>query len=747
MPIVKPLPQAVMYGINDRSRLIQFINEQIPAHFPLIYTLAGWGSYDGEVVSEVPTSIYGSDITDPNSPYGTHQSLLAGELLGVGNSVMCKRVKLEGAKQALIRLSLEVATFLKPVFKRDENNQVVYQIVGHERVPVIESYINGTRLIWHSSITGDEFYPENFKTFGTGIPLANIRPGTTVGNVPSYYPKNTLSHGSFTLDPNGATVQLSSTMYPILDALFVYDGDRGNRIGFTFTDVTTNNSTNINLSASLGSYLYGLQIIEIDPVTNRRTVINNLDGESTSQMVFGESVYNPRDNTVLSVKDILEEKYDLFEKVHFYKSNYDKVMKDIINGRSTGGIVVEGETNFFHESTESLALYGIVDILRGVGTDGNPYTSFTVEDGPGFNGILINHQYPIMGMKGSDGLVYDASGAPNNLENLRLFDEAVKAELLNFGETGFDMRDMAKYPITTLWDTGFSIETKKALAGILARRRDVWIALATFTVADYIDVVEVDDSRISCAGASTSAAWYGSVLDAIEIDGDLYQFPNDTRLQALGDRLATLGVRLFACFFNGSYIKPANGITSLKAQVEAAIGSQLYYYRDIPVENTGPRVAYYIESINPTKETRVRIRPGTTDGFDPLSEIIGQYFFESPESNEFDYLNFFEDQNRTLGKHNLKDGPIESELFYYQLIVCLSKYVPRAISCAGATSEAAFILDPKQLYSLKINGVQRGVGLTIKDMMSVFTAIRLDTRAYLATPEMIAESQDDNGAL
>lgn len=726
MPIVNARPQAVLYGINDRSRLIQTINELIPAHFPLVYTLAGWGSYDGEVVTQGTNSIYGSDVTDPNSPYGTHQSLLGGELLKVGNSVMMKRVKLENAKQALIRLSVEVATFLKPVYKRDENNAVVFQIVNHERVPVIESYINGTRLVWHSSSTSDGFYPDNFKEFGTGIPMTNFRPGTTVGNLPSYYPKQTLSHGSITLDPQQPVINLTSTIYPILDALLVYDGTRGNNIGLLFNDVTSNNTVNINLSASLGSFTYGLQVTEFDPVTGRRSVINSLLGDSSHNVVFGEAVYNPRDNTVMSVKDVLEENYDLFEKAHFYKANYDKVMREVINGRSSNGIVITGEENYLLESTEALSLYGLVDILKGVGTDGNPYTSFTTSDSPAFKGILINNDYPINGINGSDGLVYDAAGAPDNLENLRLYDEAVSYELENFGDTGHALRDMAKYPITTLWDTGYSIDTKKAMASVLARRRDIYVALATFTVADYIDVVEVDDSRISCAGASTSVAFNATVLAAIEIDGDLFIFPNDWRAQALGDKLQQFGMRL--------YIAPATAEAS-SPEVESTLFDEilntqgdLVYYKDI-VQDLAPDInyLYYIENINPNKDTRLRIRPPIDERFPSIIT-----YDESERLLEAGLPNFtYPSQNRTLG---VITNDVDED---YQVTVCLSKYIPRAISCAGATSEVAIVLDPQQLYSLKINSIPRGVGLTVADMLSVFASIKLDARTYIATNTMI----------
>lgn len=739
MSIVNPMPQAILYGINDRSKLIQTINENIPAHFPLLYTLAGWGSYDGEVITSDITEKYGSDVTDPNSPYGTHQSLLAGELLGVGNSVMTKRVKLHKAKQALIRLSVEVATFLKPVYQRDENNAIVYRIVNGVRTPVVDSYINATRLIWHTTNTADPFYPANFKDFGKGITLSNFRTGNTVGNVPAHYPKNTLSHGSVTLDPNAGMISLGSTIYPILDALMVYDGNRGNQIGLVFDDITSGNSNNINLSASLGSYIYGLKIVEIDTQTGRRMTIPNLNGESSSNIVFGESVYNPRTNAVMSIKDVLEENYELFEKAHLYHANYEKVMREVFQGRTTSGIVVTGEEEYLGSSTESLILYGIVDILKGAGTDSQPYTAFTVEDGPAFGGILLNDDHPVYGMGGSDGLVYDATGAPDRLENLRLFDEAVRFEFENFGDTGYAFRDMAKYPITTIWDTGFALATKKAMCSVLARRRDIYVALATFTVADYVEVVDIIDTRISCAGATSVTAFVATLLNAIEIDGELFTFPNDIRFQAMGDLLAQYGLRLMISPVVESRSNLNLGqVNDLYSEICNQYGiSHLFHYKELVNSPVNPTVQYiyYIENINPNKETRIRIRPAEDDYFP--SEQTLQAGETYPLTVYLDMLAELRYQNRTLGKVS---GPeVIDEDPRYQVTVCLSKYVPRAISCAGATSEVAVILDTTQRYSLMINGVARGVGLTVKEMTDVFKALKLEVKLYVATEDMTVD--------
>lgn len=737
MTIQKATPQAITYGINDKSvPLIEAVNEAVPAHLPLIYTLAGWGSYDAELVDDGNAAQYGAGIFDNNSPYGTHQTVLAQSLLAVGNPIMLKRVRLDGAKKSRIRISVEVATFLKPIYMYDDIGNIVYQNVGGISKPVVREYINATRLNWHTTVTADRFYPEAYRGHRKGLNLTGFRSGNLTGAVSPNYPKNTLSHASASLEPTGTFATLNTTLYPILDVELIHDGQYGDQIGLVLSDVTANNSINTTLAASLNSYIYGLQVIEYDPITQRRRVIEGINGDATQSVVFGHDVYNPRTSNIMSIKDVLEQNYNLFGEVHFYKENYDRVLENALVGRLHSGFIVKGEQDYLYESTDTLDIHSVLNILGGTNASGQPYQSFTVTDSPAFGGVLINGEYPIYGFDGADGLVYDAAGAPDRLENLKLFDEAVRYELNNFGDTGENLLDMAKYPISTLWDTGFALDTKKALATVLGKRRDIYIVFATFTVADYVESVDNADNRISCVGASSSVMVFSTAIDCIFLDEVEFYFPNDVAFQALGAKLQEYGIRLSIVDLEAPRVtdNETMGGDSLAIGLEIK-GLVPIHYLDfgntIGASETYLQSTMYglvLDNMNPKAQTRVRFRPHTESRYPVTAEnSFGMEYMQyvaCPDSFEFSIQN----NNRTLG---YVDGEFTlDELDAYQVTVCLDKYVPRAISCDGATPEVGIILDNTKLYSLAINGEVRAIGMTVHEIMEVLNTQNATTRAY-----------------
>src|SRR5699024_10988497 len=90
---------------------------------------------------------------------------------------------------------------------------------------------------------------------------------------------------------------------------------------------------------------------------------------------------------------------------------------------------------------------------------------------------------------GHDGYNDENKGyVTNRVSNLEIFDAGVKSYFDTMVD-GHELCDIAKYPITTVYDTGFSMKTKMSFRNILPIRPDVWIGLSAFMVADhYIDI-------------------------------------------------------------------------------------------------------------------------------------------------------------------------------------------------------------------------------------------------------------------
>lgn len=740
MSIQNATPQALLYAIDDNSQqLVEQVNEIVPAHLPLIYTLAGWGSYDAELVMGSPMAKYGTNILDNNSPYATHQTVLASTLLGAGNPVMLKRVKLPDAKQSHIRISVEVATFLKPVYEKDVYGAIVYEINNGSTVPVVKEWINGTRLIWHVSEKSEQYYLEQFRSHGKGIPITGVRSGNVVGELPDIYPSKNLSNASTTLDPNGPIITLNTTFYPILDLKFLYDGNEGNNYGIVLTSGIDKTNDNDQLAITVNEFIYNLKVVEQDPKTKRITTIKNKLGDYTNKVVFGNDVYDPRTSGILSIKDVLEQNYDLFEDVYLYKSNYDKVKTLLLNGRQHNGFIVKGEESYLQNSVDTLDVLGIINILQGTNSTGVEYSSFTVSDSIAFGGISFNNETIIQGYGGSDGLVYDATGAPNRLENLKLFDEAVRDELINFGENGYNLLDMAKYPISTIWDTGFALDTKKALASVLSKRKDIYIVFATFSVADYVDIDEAEYNRISCAGAINTAFIKANSLSAIYIDETKYSFPNDKGFLSLGNKLMEFGIRLYVIDLDdvGASKTPLDELLNPLNDLDT-LGYKRIYYRDFAetIETNYSPEKYYgllFENINTKQELRIRLKPNSDDLY-PYETTNGEVIYQQNVYIGNDLGIEIPNNNRTLGY--LDGEPNNPDSNGYHVTFCLAKYVPRAISCVGATPEVMFKIDNTKLFNLEINGEIRAIGVTVSDMLQMLNALpNVIARTYITKGE------------
>ena len=80
----------------------------------------------------------------------------------------------------------------------------------------------------------------------------------------------------------------------------------------------------------------------------------------------------------------------------------------------------------------------------------------------------------------------NSTGEPDELANYELFDSMVRQEMSTFGEGSVRWLNSAKYPVSAFWDSGYSLETKKALLNPIGKRKDVATILATQSVADYV---------------------------------------------------------------------------------------------------------------------------------------------------------------------------------------------------------------------------------------------------------------------
>ena len=125
----------------------------------------------------------------------------------------------------------------------------------------------------------------------------------------------------------------------------------------------------------------------------------------------------------------------------------------------------------------------MLNIFTGKDYNDVPYFSFTVEYSENFDGVRFGQNVPFYATGGNDGLVY-TNGRPDRLANLKIYDDLVATELSNWGSLEAPMLDSAKYPVSSIWDSGFSMNTKKKCFIPMSLRKDVYVVVSPQAVAD-----------------------------------------------------------------------------------------------------------------------------------------------------------------------------------------------------------------------------------------------------------------------
>lgn len=510
---LKATPNAIMRGIQDLSRRSPVIQpELLPQHLPHIYTLAERGRTTAHIASgDALLQLYGDKVLDLTSPFATHQTALAQKFVKNANFCMWERLKPAGAKTALLRYSLEVIPAEVTLYARNADGSYQYNNAG-ALVPqqvddgsgnMVNVTIKGHRLVWHKGVAGYTLAAQ--KAFGKGQPVASFRPGTTVAGT------DTLS----TLVNSTTTTAVVSKLYPIMDVEVDSFGNYGNRVGLGINPANADDLEAGDVSAMnvLGSFLYRFTAYE-RPVNSATPVVQTtVDGANSIDLGFKPDIFHPifADRVLNFGESFIEQyqslddptlppQYGPFGRSHVYQANLEAVLSLLINGGTDQTIPTVGEkqydaTALAYGRTSAIAFTGkpenlhLLNLFNGVDQNGVPYFTFDVNNSVVFGGIAFGDGMVHYAEGGDDGLPLDASGKIDRLQTLRVYDELVAAQLTAYGAAGQENHylDVARYPHSTFWDTGFSLETKKKLLIPMARRKDIWVILSTQSIAEYAD--------------------------------------------------------------------------------------------------------------------------------------------------------------------------------------------------------------------------------------------------------------------
>lgn len=435
-------PQANLLGIRDASgRPPQVVPELLPTHLPHVFIYAERGPLTPQlVVGDSAVRTYGAKSFDYRGPYANHQTVLFNTLNERANACFVQRIRPTDAPgPATIRLSLDLLKDSIPEYVRNLDGSVKLDELG-KPIPTgetVEGYIGK----WVIGVVSDGM--------GQARPVA----GTQVSQAGE-----------------------QSTLYPWWDLEVSSFGAHGNLKGMRLWAPNTRSAIPVDEDtiADQMAYLYRIQFVERPDEKSVANVLQTKFGEQYVDFSFKEGAINRRVDTELFVDEVVLQAYqDLdrpgeaplygpFGGSHVYHDQIDEVLQSIF----------ELEVQYGNLPSDEEAKH-MINVLSATDHDGNPYHSFIVKS-PVDGGILFTEQSTHYAAGGGDGTM-----------SFELFDELVRNQMANYGDLpGYDFLNTAVYPTSVYYDTGFTIETKKALLTAIGRRKDVAVVLSTQDVSD-----------------------------------------------------------------------------------------------------------------------------------------------------------------------------------------------------------------------------------------------------------------------
>jgi hypothetical protein len=449
-------------GIQDDSTAQQLPQPlQVPTHLPLCPMYTPWGPTAPTLTTPANiTSTFGANVFNTRSAFFTHQSLYAETILDEGNQIMIQRIiPSDAPAPARMLLSLDfVAEPALPQYQRNSDGSYFLNS-------------NGQKV----QITGAGATAPGF----IGKWVLNTIPSDAVyGEVPT-------QAGSIT---NSAAVQ--SQLFPILEFEATFQGSQGNNQALRLlvpTGADASNPLNVPEAERVGAWIMRMQMLTRVSATASWNILNTQSGQSYADFTLLPNAYDDTTSQNLDFQFALSNGYSAktpgfprvygpFETAHIYQSNLTSTLALVGAKEVTYGTLPA--STFTGASDPNLYL---VNLFTAVSLENVPYYSLTLQGSAAGGQIFTsNSSFPAVG--GGDGTMTATT-----------FDADVATWI-----GGFDALDMAMYPFSTIYDSGFSLTTKYALISLLGQRPDIWLNLVT---QDATQAQNTPDQDLSTAQA------------------------------------------------------------------------------------------------------------------------------------------------------------------------------------------------------------------------------------------------------
>lgn len=428
-------------NVDDRSGNEEIVvEESLGLHVPLFFVNAPKGKPNVPVYYQDTNSLknaLGGHIFDESTEYfGVDSIFLETCFSKQGGFVV--RLSPEDAKTANILLECHLTKDVDVIqYQRDEFGGIVRDVDGNP-VPVIDSGTSapvtnkGVKLKWVKRVLdATETHPKEIK------------------------PK--------TVQEDTKT----TTIFPVAVSVATSVGKAGNDLGFRFFyDKAIQQSDRLESNKSIEM---SFAPVEKDYKDNTPTSIHNRWNNVYTTFMLKPRMFDSKVKQNLSYEQVLEDNYvagtrsELPMTVYFF----EEYIKEI------GLSIVDVETN----DVNLLDPY-MVNPFTCMNLDGYAYHNVVLSTA---GNVFFNSSYTIYLEGGDDG----STTRVNHEELIRQF-----LKMKSYPR----LKDKFKFPITHLYDTGYSMDTKEAMIEFMGIRDDVRIEICTQDLSNEINDESEDQS-------------------------------------------------------------------------------------------------------------------------------------------------------------------------------------------------------------------------------------------------------------
>jgi len=488
-------PGVIHLGTDDKSgRVVTPERDPIPQHCPKVYIKARKGSTKPMLLGAakfIPS--YGVETFDRDLGYYNHQTRFLEAIGGTGNACMVQRLVADDAGvRSNITLYVDVLRTDIPNYVRNSTGDyAIDPDTNAFKIDAITPTIQGLKI---------KFITE----YNTGTVDRQL---------------GTLATKQGTMEANG----VKSTMYPLMEFMAKYQGEYYNNIGFTIESLYGEDVSD-RITDEAKVIPYKLALYSRTNAGATPTIFRSLYGEPSVICALKEKVKNPLTEARFDIDavfaqqwfnetDVLKSlRYNDYEGLYVYRNNLEIVLTDIMTLErayisDTDVMYDDGKmatsASWFDYTTADqdklLEEKYLIELFNCKSSKSKPYFTVVRDNStPVLTGtqkeISISKYSPIFLNGGSDG----------SLSN-EMYESVLVRELAKYADPDSEVMDTAINVESTIYDSGFRLETKKSLIDFIAYRKDTNVVLSTHDDSLGEKDVSLSDIRAIAVALKTRA--------------------------------------------------------------------------------------------------------------------------------------------------------------------------------------------------------------------------------------------------